>query len=79
MSDCSCFGDRCDLHKIENFEKLVEALRFYANEDSWIKSMVGFNNVIIVNDSESDELRGERRHYGGKLARQTLKEIGVKE
>lgn len=60
-------------------EKLVEALRFYADIDSWLekpheegdwvwtyKTMVAFRDI-------------DDRRVGGKLARTTLKELGEME
>lgn len=52
-------------------EKAIEALEFYANEYNWI-APIGVNlglTTIRWSDCELD------KYVGGKLARQTLKEI----
>ncbi|MCP3873366.1 MAG: hypothetical protein GY699_09465 [Desulfobacteraceae bacterium] len=65
-----------------NSEKLRECVEFYADKDNWgsdSKSLHdGFScfDIILYDFSQSDtELM---RKYGGKLARQTLKELEKK-
>jgi hypothetical protein len=69
-----------DKLKEEN-KKLVEALKFYADKNSWIYDKnTGIGGLIIANDEWDDTPSAGAAtfypSYGGKRARQVLKEIG---
>lgn len=65
----------------EDKAKLVEMGKFYANKENWLydkESHVG--GLIVVKDTWTDQPNAGAAcfypEYGGKLARQTLKDIG---
>lgn len=72
------------LHLVKNYEKAVEALKFYGDKKNWDERWVDsldeessgdIADIISINDY--DDSGGENEFItGGKLARQTLKELG---
>ena len=59
----------------EENRKLVNALKFYADTDNWLEEKNRNNLYTIIKDDASDDYNDALR-FGGKLARQVLKEIG---
>lgn len=67
---------------ISNYEKAVEALKFYGDSDNYGHVSAESLKYIVLN--ENDMGKGEFQlservdddRVGGKLARQTLKELG---
>lgn len=68
-------NDRDDLKA--KYQKAVEALKFYADKERWTceEGLDGYlvGGVISSSDQETFE---ESFDYGGKLARQTLADLG---
>lgn len=64
------------------YQRAVEALKFYGGEKNWScdEGWDGYlvSGVISINDQESIGTSASFE-YGGKLARQTLAELGEKE
>ena len=52
--------------------KLVETVKFYADQDNWYESSHENDIEFLEIDSQDKE-----DYCGGKLARQTLKELGI--
>lgn len=80
-------------HQQEKIDKLAEALRFYSNKENWCSlelaefdpefaEIFGKEDCIIINHIDDYELVdtdyiGGGHYMSGKLARQTLKELGL--
>lgn len=62
---------------ISNYEKAVEVLKFYGDKENWFSELPDYlSNHNCINE---DDLEREKPFFykiGGKLARQTLREIG---
>ena len=87
MDSLRVWQSRVRLHISVRENKLVEALRFYADPETWFHECQGQSlNVIDANDQ--DELLEHKMSFdneldcyqdvGGKKAREVLKELGVK-
>ena len=57
---------------------LKEALEFYANVDNWLEEKNRNNLYTVITNDASDDYDDALR-FGGKLARQVLKEIADEE
>ncbi len=70
------------IKELEEREKiLMEALEFYADEKNWFT--VDFNNQRTLNKAINEDDLDDRdsyfkRVFGGKKARETLKQLGEK-
>jgi hypothetical protein len=63
--------------------KAERVIAFYAANENWLTSKTEslaehFGDLITVKDLEEDSPITKRKFVGGKLARQTLKELGEK-
>ena len=54
-----------------DFDKLAEALKYYASRSNWTPIQFGDSFSFLINDSDIIE------DHGGKLARSVLKELGI--
>lgn len=67
-----------DFEKLEKENAMMkEALEFYADKDTWQSVYVGYGDKSQIKGLDLEDLSSSDRpdEYGGKLARQTLKEL----
>lgn len=83
---CDCREEKfAEMQKrVEELEarekKLVDALRFYGDRDNWtvVSETIQQCSTMIVGDDHDNYILGNKHSFtGGRVARDTLKELGI--
>lgn len=70
------FAEHDVLKLLDYVDRLEEALRFYADNKTWLCSQdPQFGDLILAEDLEENSPITKRRFVGGKRARQALAEV----